>query len=234
MKSYLKTAGALAAVFALSLPLAAEAQSNYGQQGGNGQQTYSSQQGYSQQGYSQQNHNQQGYYQQPRNYGPDATDAPPPPPPPGTQTGPNTYAANGGPNGQYAPPPQGDRRYDGFCYERKDQAQANGAILGAVAGGFLGNSVSHRWDRSGPTIAGAILGAVVGSNIGRSSVECYGGRYYAYSDGYYAPPPPPEGYSVVYYERRPPVEYYSDVVVFGGGGYYGRPHYYRPYYHRHW
>ncbi len=217
-KTPFKTAGALAAVLLVAAPFAAQAQSSYSQQ------TYSSQQGYSQQ----QNYSQpEGYSQQQRGYaGPDATDAPPPPP--GTQTGPNTYAANGA-------PPQGDRRYDGYCYERKDQAQASGTIIGAVAGGLLGNSVSNRWNRGSSTVAGAILGAVVGNSIGRSSVECYGGRYYAYNDGYSAPPPPPDGYTVVYYERRPPVEYYSDVVVVDGPGYYyGRPHYYRPYYHRHW
>jgi hypothetical protein len=209
--SALKTAGAVAAILALSLPLAAQAQSGYGQ-----------------------------YAAQPHYAGPsDPTDAPPPPPPPppGTQTGPNTYAANGAPQdaSRGAPPPQGDRRYDGYCYERKDQAQASGTIIGAVAGGFLGNSVSRPWNRGSSTVAGALLGAVLGNSIGKSSVECYGGRYYAYNDGYYAPPPPPDGYTVVYYERRPPVEYYHDVVVVDGPGYYyGRPYYYRPYYHRHW
>jgi len=222
-KSTFKTAGAMAAVLLVAAPFAAQAQSSYSQQTYYSQQSYSQPEGYSQQDYNQQ---QRGYA------GPDATDAPPPPPPPppppGTQTGPYTYAANGA-------PVQGDRRYDGYCYERKDQAQASGTIIGAVAGGLLGNSVSNRWNRGSSTVAGALLGAVVGNSIGRSSVECYGGRYYAYTDGYYAPPPPPDGYTVVYYERRPPVEYYSDVVVVGGPAYYyGRPHYYRPYYHRHW
>lgn len=204
--SPLKAAGAAAAILALGLPFAAQAQSTYGQ-----------------------------YAAQPHYAGPtDPTDAPPPPPPPppGTQTGPNTYAANGAPQ---SASPQGDHRYDGYCYERKDQAQASGTIIGAVAGGFLGNSVSRPWNRGSSTLAGALLGAVLGNSIGKSSVECYGGRYYAYNDGYYAPPPPPDGYTVVYYERRPPVEYYSDVVVVDGPAYdYGRPYYYRPYYHRHW
>ncbi|MGZ3299280.1 MAG: glycine zipper 2TM domain-containing protein [Asticcacaulis sp.] len=216
MKSLPKTTAALGAILLLSQPIAAMAQTS--QPSG--------------QGYV-------GPSAVPQHYaGPDDgydRSVPPPPPPPGTRTGPDTYAADG-----YQPrnnpseydryyarndaPPPGDRRFDGYCYQRKDEAQANGAVIGAVAGGLIGNSVSNRWDRSGSTIAGAILGAILGSGVGRSSVECYGGRYYAYEDGYYAPPPPPEGYTVVYYERRPPVRFYNSVEFgfgFGGGSHYG-------------
>lgn len=127
-----------------------------------------------------------------------------------------------------------DRRYDGYCYQRKDQARATGTILGAIAGAALGNSVSRHYDRGFNTIAGAAVGASIGTTVGNSSVTCYGGQYYAYDEGYYAPPPPPEGYDVVYYESRPPVQYYERVYSYREyypRRVYGRG-YYRSYYHR--
>ncbi len=181
----------------------------------------------------------------------DDRDSPPPPPPPGDQRYQNDPRDQGDPRYQNdsrygdnyadnrdAPPPPpnaNDRRYDGYCYERKDNARATGTILGALAGAALGNSVSRHYDRGFNTIAGAAVGAAVGNSVGDSSVTCYGGRYYAYDQGYYAPPAPPEGYEVVYYEQRPPVQYYERVYtyrdyypapVYRYHGYYGgRPHY---------
>ncbi len=136
-----------------------------------------------------------------------------------------------------APPPVDprDRRYDGYCYERKDQARATGTILGAVIGAAVGNGASRRYDRGFNTVAGAMVGAAIGNAAGDSSVTCYGGQYYAYDEGYYAPPPPPEGYEVVYFESRPPVEYYERVYTYRE--YYPRTvyrerHYTRSYYRR--
>ncbi len=134
-------------------------------------------------------------------------------------------------------PPQADardRRYDGYCYQRKDQARATGTILGALAGAVIGNSVSRHYDSGFNTIAGAAVGASIGTTVGNSSVTCYGGQYYAYDEGYYAPPPPPAGYDVVYYESRPPVQYYERVYTYREyypRRVYGRG-YYRSYYHR--
>lgn len=127
-----------------------------------------------------------------------------------------------------SPPPTdyASQRYDGYCYTRKDQASATGAIAGAAIGGAIGNGASNRWDRGGNTIAGALVGAMLGSAVGRSSVECYGGEYYAYDSGYYAPPPPPVGYSVVYFDHRPSYGYR-----------YVERYHYRPYwggYRHHW
>jgi len=134
--------------------------------------------------------------------------------------------SRGGDNGDYArndaPPPS--QHYDGYCYARKDQASATGAVAGAVIGGAIGNGASNRWDRGGNTVAGALVGAVLGSAVGRSSVDCYGGEYYAYDSGYYAPPPPPVGYSVVYFNSRPSYGYrYVHRGHFRPGpGYYHR------------
>ncbi len=120
------------------------------------------------------------------------------------------------------PGPDG-RRYDGYCYERKAQASTSGAILGAVAGGLIGNGASNRWDRGGNTVAGAAIGAVLGASVGKNSVSCYGGDYYAYDSGYYAPPPPPEGYTTVYFYDRPAYGYYEHIYA---GPRYARPYYY--------
>lgn len=152
------------------------------------------------------------------------------------------YANNGQPfvqnqsqqNQSYQPsaPDPNDRRYDGYCYERRDDAEASGTIIGAIAGALIGNGVSNHRDKGAGTVAGAIIGGAIGSSAGRSSVECYGGRYYSYDQGYYAPPPPPEdGYTVVYYQQRPSVVYYDQVYRYGDVyAEYGRPRYSTRYY----
>ncbi|MDI7776127.1 glycine zipper 2TM domain-containing protein [Asticcacaulis sp. EMRT-3] len=118
-------------------------------------------------------------------------------------------------------PAQG-RHYDGYCYARKDQASATGAIAGAALGGVIANGASGRWDRGSNTVAGALLGAVLGSSVGRSSIDCYDGDYYPYDAGYYAPPPPPVGYSVVYFNSRPSYGYHYVYRSYGRG--YGWDH----------
>jgi hypothetical protein len=55
----------------------------------------------------------------------------------------------------------------GQCSDNK----TNGVVLGAVAGGALGNSVSGH-NRGAGTVIGALLGAAVGHEIGRSTDSC--------------------------------------------------------------
>jgi len=55
----------------------------------------------------------------------------------------------------------------GQCSDNK----TNGAVIGAVAGGALGNSVSGH-NRGAGTVIGALLGAAVGNEIGRSTDSC--------------------------------------------------------------
>lgn len=43
-----------------------------------------------------------------------------------------------------------------------------GAVLGAIAGGLIGNSVSGYYDRGFGTVAGAGVGAVIGDSVERS------------------------------------------------------------------
>ena len=88
------------------------------------------------------------------------------------------------------------------CYDRKQNAQTKGAIVGAVAGAALGNTVAGRRDKGAGTVLGAVVGAAVGSNIAKNNTHCYydNGGYYndgAYSGGYYD-----RGANYAYDDRR--------------------------------
>ena len=54
------------------------------------------------------------------------------------------------------------------CEHKRGGNTAGGAIIGALAGGLLGNSVSRGPQRGAGTAVGAILGGVVGASIGNS------------------------------------------------------------------
>ena len=79
-----------------------------------------------------------------------------------------------------------------YCEERAHNRRVGGTVLGAVAGGLLGNAVSHGGGRVGGTILGAGAGAVIGNQLSRTSCDhrraYYRHRTYrsAYaSNGYY-------------------------------------------------
>jgi uncharacterized protein YcfJ len=96
-----------------------------------------------------------------------------------------------------------------YCEQRAHDRRVGGMILGAVAGGLLGNAVTHGGGRTGGTLIGAAGGAVIGNQIARTSCDrshAYYRRHYrngyAYNSGYayngpyadqryYEPPPPP-------------------------------------------
>lgn len=63
------------------------------------------------------------------------------------------------------------RGYDGgrgyYGYHHRCHDGTGGAILGAVAGGLLGNAVAGRGDRTAGTVIGGGLGALAGNAIGR-------------------------------------------------------------------
>ena len=101
--------------------------------------------------------------------------------------------------------------YDGYCYEKKHDAQADGVIIGALAGGAIGGAVSNTHNKGAGTVLGAIVGGVIGGNVGRHSVTCYGGNYYAYQGAYYDPAPPPAGYVTVFFHDRPDGHHFHDV-----------------------
>ncbi|MFL9840760.1 glycine zipper 2TM domain-containing protein [Sphingomonas sp. ST-64] len=64
-----------------------------------------------------------------------------------------------------------DRRYRGRTDQRCDSSA--GTIVGAIAGGLLGNSVAGRGDRAIGTILGGAVGAFAGREIDRSGQPRY-------------------------------------------------------------
>ncbi|WP_174273384.1 glycine zipper 2TM domain-containing protein [Sphingomonas bacterium] len=62
--------------------------------------------------------------------------------------------------------PRDGRQYDRRRYRRCDKG-TGGTILGAIAGGLLGNGIAGRGDRGVGTIVGAGVGALAGREIDR-------------------------------------------------------------------
>jgi hypothetical protein len=58
---------------------------------------------------------------------------------------------------------------DGFC--RRSNG-TTGTIVGAVAGGVIGNQVARRKDRTVATVAGAVAGGLLGRSIDRGRTVC--------------------------------------------------------------
>ena len=80
----------------------------------------------------------------------------PPPPPPGYY--PAYRGGWGGPPPRYGPP----RPYRRHC-----NRGLGGTLIGAIAGGLLGNAVAGRGDRGIGTVVGAGAGALTGRAIDR-------------------------------------------------------------------
>lgn len=87
--------------------------------------------------------------------------APPPPPRYYRTLPPPGYGGPPPPPGYYrgAPPP---RRY------RRCRSDGGDTIIGAIAGGLLGNVIAGRGNRGVSTFAGAGAGALAGHEIGRN------------------------------------------------------------------
>ena len=68
-----------------------------------------------------------------------------------------------------------DRNYNNDGYQRCDKG-TGGTIIGAVAGGLLGNQVARRGNRTEGSIIGAAVGALAGRAIDKSGNNC-GRRY---------------------------------------------------------
>jgi hypothetical protein len=82
---------------------------------------------------------------------------PPPPPVYGGPPPPDYYREPPG-----DPPPRSPRRY------RRCRDDAGPSIIGAIAGGLLGNVIAGRGNRGIGTLAGAGAGALAGHAIGRN------------------------------------------------------------------
>lgn len=68
---------------------------------------------------------------------------------------------------------RGDRYYKGQRYYRGDRYRCRdngtgGALIGAAAGGLLGNQVAKRGDKTAGAVLGAVIGAVAGHAIDKS------------------------------------------------------------------
>jgi hypothetical protein len=57
------------------------------------------------------------------------------------------------------------------CEQRAHDRRVGGAVVGAVAGGLLGNALSHGGGRTGGTLLGAAAGGVVGNQLSRTSCD---------------------------------------------------------------
>ncbi|MCP3729344.1 glycine zipper 2TM domain-containing protein [Sphingomonas sp. MG17] len=66
---------------------------------------------------------------------------------------------------------RGDRRYRSRTSQRCDSSA--GTIVGAIAGGLIGNGVAGRGDRTIGTILGGAVGALAGREIDRSGQPGY-------------------------------------------------------------
>jgi hypothetical protein len=103
-----------------------------------------------------------------------------------------------------------------YCEQRAHDRKVGGTIVGALAGGLLGNAVSHGGGKTGGTILGAGAGAVIGNTMARTSCDrshaYYRGRShiryaandyrYAANDYRYAPPARCHYETRSYYDSR--------------------------------
>jgi uncharacterized protein YcfJ len=70
---------------------------------------------------------------------------------------------------------RGDRYYRNNYrndYQRCNNSGTGGTIIGAVAGGLLGNEVARRGNRTEGSIIGAAVGALAGRAIDKSDSNC--------------------------------------------------------------
>lgn len=58
---------------------------------------------------------------------------------------------------------------DGYC---RRSSGTTGTIVGAVAGGVIGNQVAKRRDKTVATVAGAVVGGLLGRSIARGRTVC--------------------------------------------------------------
>ncbi|WP_310475589.1 glycine zipper 2TM domain-containing protein [Sandarakinorhabdus sp.] len=58
---------------------------------------------------------------------------------------------------------------DGYC---RRSSGGTGTVLGAIAGGVIGNQVARRNDKTVATVAGAVVGGLLGRSIDRGRTVC--------------------------------------------------------------
>lgn len=70
-----------------------------------------------------------------------------------------------------------DRQYRNNGYQGCKNSGTKGTIIGAVAGGLLGNEVARRGNKTEASIIGAAVGALAGRAIDKSDSNCNRRRY---------------------------------------------------------
>jgi surface antigen len=80
---------------------------------------------------------------------------------------------------------QGRYYYGDECHEQNKTA---GTVLGAIAGGIIGNQFGHGGGKAAATVGGVILGGALGNKIG-SDIDCQDRPYAfrAYNDSFSGP-----------------------------------------------
>lgn len=71
--------------------------------------------------------------------------------------------------------------YDSDCHDRN---AGTGTVLGAIAGGVIGNQFGHGGGRVAATVGGAVVGGVIGNKIA-GDMDC-DDRHYAFDTYYHA------------------------------------------------
>jgi len=66
---------------------------------------------------------------------------------------------------------RGYRHSRSYRHDCRDNG-TGGAIIGAIAGGLLGNEVAGRGDRTTGTVVGAAVGAIAGHAIDKGNDRC--------------------------------------------------------------
>ncbi len=90
----------------------------------------------------------------------------------------------------YEPDYRSDQRayssYRVSCEQERQNRQVGGLLIGALAGGLLGNAVSGRGNRGTGTAVGAIIGGAIGVGVGGQNLDCEDRNYVerAYYDGF--------------------------------------------------
>ena len=80
------------------------------------------------------------------------------------------YAKNG--RSAYAAGYRDGQRSRGYAYNCRKDSNAEGTVIGAVAGGVAGHTLGKRGDKTLTTVVGAGLGGLIGREIDRSEKRC--------------------------------------------------------------